>query len=400
MKKDGGIGITMRAYEKKGHLVVQTGNVAAIAGRIPQIEPPQKHPTVKLPRNMCRRKYVTTSGRHVYYYFAQFKDRADKKRQIPLGTNFKAARDKLIDVLNEHQHRKSSDKTKLITLAEWAPIYLQLVSGKKSADRDRYTVRHLLDFFGNTALSEIRSTSYLRYKNHRLSSGVMRWGKQRKARIKPATINRELACLRHLLNLAADEGHLNRGELPVLKLESEEAFSRQRVLSEDEYTAYLSSSPAWHRRIAITAYETALSRKDLLVMTWDKVDRKKGVIRGKRMKTSVWQAVPITKAVGVVLDELKLEQKGSDNPTNSVFTREGLAVTKGMMENAHETANRRAKIRDFHFHDFRHTAKTRWRRLHIPVEISMRAAGQKSVRMHYRYVDLTEDDVVDAFKGL
>ncbi len=30
-KKGGGIGVTIKAYEKKGNLVIQVGNVAAIA---------------------------------------------------------------------------------------------------------------------------------------------------------------------------------------------------------------------------------------------------------------------------------------------------------------------------------------------------------------------------------
>ena len=34
MRKRGGIGITIRGYEKKGKLVVQVGNVAAIIGEI------------------------------------------------------------------------------------------------------------------------------------------------------------------------------------------------------------------------------------------------------------------------------------------------------------------------------------------------------------------------------
>ncbi len=353
---------------------------------------------MKLPRNMCRQKYVTKSGRTVYYYFAQFTDATKKKRQVPLGRNFRVARDRLLDVLNEHQYRKRSDKGKPITLAEWAPAFLELVSHKQSSDRDRQSVAHLVGFYANTPLSEIRSNSFLRYKNRRLSSGIVRWGEEREAKVKPSTINRELSCLRHMLNLAADEGHLKKGDLPPFKLESEEAFTRQRVLSDDEYSTYLSNSHVWHRRLAIAAYETAMSRKDLLMLTWDGVDRKKGVIRGKRMKTSVWQAVAITKAVGKVLDELKAEQKGQPNKANRVFTREGEPIDKDMVRNAHDKAIKLSKIVDFHFHDFRHTAKTRWRKMHIPVEISMRAAGQKSMTMHYRYVDVTEDDIVDAFK--
>ena len=397
-KKRGGIGITIRGYEKKGMLVVQAGNVAAIGGRIPS-ETGQKQSRIKLPRNLSRQKYVTARGRTVYYYFAQFLDADGRNKKIALGTNYKVARDQLLDVLAENQKRRDYSGRE-ITLAEWTPVYLELVSHKASADRDRQSVRHLVGFFGDDALSDIRSTSSIRYRNHRMSQGVIRAGKERQARVKPTTINREISCLRHMLNLAVADGRLKKGDLPSFGLESEEPFTRRRVLSDDEYAAYLSNSPAWYRKVAITAYETGMSRKDLLMLTWDKVDRRKGVIRGRRLKTSVWQVVPITNAVETVLQELTGEQKGQTNLANRVLTRDGQPIGQNMVRDAHDKATRLSRISDFHFHDFRHTAKTRWRKMGIPVEISMRAAGQKSVTMHYRYVDLTEDDVAEAFKGL
>ena len=33
----------------------------------------------------------------------------------------------------------------------------------------------------------------------------------------------------------------------------------------------------------------------------------------------------------------------------------------------------------------------------VPVEVAMKAAGHKSVAMHYRYVNLNEDHVREAF---
>jgi integrase len=39
-------------------------------------------------------------------------------------------------------------------------------------------------------------------------------------------------------------------------------------------------------------------------------------------------------------------------------------------------------VKDFHFHDTRHTIKTSWARRGIPVEAAMLGAGHKTVAMH------------------
>ncbi len=44
-KKGGGIGVTIKAYEKKGKLVIQVGNVAAIAEDFGKKKKPKKRPT-------------------------------------------------------------------------------------------------------------------------------------------------------------------------------------------------------------------------------------------------------------------------------------------------------------------------------------------------------------------
>jgi len=46
-KKRGGIGMTMRAYEKKGKMIVQVGNVAAVVGGFKRKAEKKKSPSSK-----------------------------------------------------------------------------------------------------------------------------------------------------------------------------------------------------------------------------------------------------------------------------------------------------------------------------------------------------------------
>jgi integrase len=57
--------------------------------------------------------------------------------------------------------------------------------------------------------------------------------------------------------------------------------SRKRTLSEERYAALLAACPAWLRRACVMAWETSLSRSDLLAQSWSEVDLKKEIIELK-----------------------------------------------------------------------------------------------------------------------
>jgi integrase len=53
-----------------------------------------------------------------------------------------------------------------------------------------------------------------------------------------------------------------------------------------------------------------------------------------------------------------------------VFTRDdGRPITKDMVTHAVRVARKRAKIENFRFHDYRHSAKTEWSRRGVHVDV-------------------------------
>jgi hypothetical protein len=76
--------------------------------------------------------------------------------------------------------------------------------GKRSIRDDRQHLRRLVEAFGaSTALREITASRIADYKVQRAQATVKRNGKDQP--IAPASVNRELASLRHLLRLAVEE---------------------------------------------------------------------------------------------------------------------------------------------------------------------------------------------------
>jgi integrase len=114
-----------------------------------------------------------------------------------------------------------------------------------------------------------------------------------------------------------------------------------------------------------------------------------------RAMTKARQKVPISPALAEVLEELE-KVRGLHAP-NLVFTRDGKPITKDALSKAFDQAKRSAKIKDFHFHDFRHCAVTRWMLANIPEELRKLAAGHSRRSVHQRYVNPPDEQMVEIF---
>jgi site-specific recombinase XerD len=142
-----------------------------------------------------------------------------------------------------------------------------------------------------------------------------------------------------------------------------------------------------------------------LRLTWDDIDWDDGVIvpGGGRKKTQgVRQIAPLTETVRTILEEIKQDRKRSKVEniagTGLVFVRDdGRRISGNAITKVLHKACKRAKVRNFRFHDTRHTAKTEWARKGIPVEAAMLAAGHSSIQMHQAYVHLQKSDISKAF---
>jgi integrase len=248
------------------------------------------------------RTYDTADGRTNRRYYGIFTDWKGIRRRFPLGNEQKAALSALADKIrkNHAEHDFDEAKTRNVTLTQWAEKCKNAMT-----DRDSSALAHLKSAFGNKLLSRpLTEKDLLDYRAKRSSEDIKRRGKAAKnKRTSQTTINKEVALLRKLMRLVQSEGVVSR--LPKFKMEAEP--SRERVLSAKEYQALLDKSEPWLQRVCVAAYETALSRGDLLGLTWDEVDRKSWVIqlRGGRDKTKVRQEIPIrTEALTALFKEL------------------------------------------------------------------------------------------------
>ena len=72
-------------------------------------------------------------------------------------------------------------------------------------------------------------------------------------------------------------------------------------------------------------------------------------------------------------------------------------MTKDALSKAFDRAKKKSKIKDFHFHDFRHWAVTRWTLANIPEELRKLAASHSRRSVHQRYVNPPDEQMVEIF---
>jgi len=176
------------------------------------------------------------------------------------------------------------------TLSDFGQQYLEYAkANKRSWLRDQQMMAHLSQTFGSMLLTEITALPIERYKLERVK------------KVRPATVNREVALLKHLFNVA-DSWGLFRGRNPVkgIKFLAEDNL-QFRTLSEAEEQGLLKSCSPYLQDLVTFAIHTGLRLGDILNLRWEEVNLEDRMIRTLVRKNRRMLEVPLNdKALSVV----------------------------------------------------------------------------------------------------
>jgi integrase len=281
-----------------------------------------------------------------------------------------------------------------ITLDQAVERYLAAKSRKRSVSEDRRILGHLKDYFGkDTPLSEITASSISEYKGRRLLS-ARKIGEGESAVERPiagATVNRALALLRHLLRLAHEEWEL-LDAVPRIRMERE-AEGRLRWLTPEEANRLLDAcrkSRTEHLTDLVEfALFTGMRRGEVLGLTWERVDRARGVVLLDVTKSGKRREVPLNSRADAVL-----ARRGS-HAHGRVF-----GSNWNTYRNAFEGAVARAKLEDFRFHDLRHTFASWTVQRGATLQEVKDLLGHSTLAMVMRYAHLSPEHLRSAVARL
>jgi integrase len=301
-----------------------------------------------------------------------------ERRRERIGPSKESAEQRLREVLSARAEGRYIQKSPdvLIRFKELAAWYLDLpeVKAKRSWDRDRHSLKYLLPHFGERLLKDITPAYIETYRYKRLAEPSRQGGT-----VKPATVNREIACLKTIFNKALRNRKAERNPVQGIKA-LKENNERDRILSQEEYIKLLANSPGHLKPIVKLAYYTGMRRGEILGLTWDQVDLKAGFIKltHQDTKTKEGRLVPLNQEL---MQMFKAMPRGL--PGVKVFTRWGKPVLS--IRESFTRACRKSGVEGLTFHDLRHTAINNWRLQGHDYFRIMAATGHKTMTVFKRY---------------
>lgn len=251
------------------------------------------------------------------------------------------------------------------TVADMIDRYTTQSLPRKARNRDAKKVAALLTWWkgriGKVALANATRPLIVEVRDELLSEKT-RFGRLRA----PSTVNRYLAAISVAFNEAVREwGWLEINPVPAVGKGAEHP-GVIRFLSDAEREALLracaASGALWLRPLVLLALSTGGRRGELLGLRWADVDLAQGVVTFHITKNRDRRAIPVTgAALKALKDWSKVRRIDSDfvfpgEPLTDEEKAAGTAERPLHIETAWREALLEAKIKEFRFHDLRHSA--------------------------------------------
>ena len=216
-------------------------------------------------------------------------------------------------------------------------------------------------------------------------------GHQTEKKRKPGTVNRSITYLRTVLSYCVEIGWITRS--PAVKKLHE--GKRVRFLSDDELQALTKALEACSERVMLPFVYCAISSGaragELLRLEWKDVDREKGVAIIHKSKNSDGRKLYIR---GKALELLKDYGKVRNLKSPGVFLLNSSApLTHSVYGKLFREALAKADIKNFRFHDLRHTAASFLAQNGATLLEIQQILGHRTPTMTARYAHLVESHV-------
>jgi integrase len=279
------------------------------------------------------------------------------------------------------------------TFAEAAEKYLLEHEHKRSLERDARDLQSVLPWIGNLALDSLHMGTLAPFIAARRNV------------VKAATINRTLAVVRRILNLAArlwrdESGQTWLGAAPMLQLLPVYDARQPRPITWAEQRELIAELPAHLARMMLFAVNTGCREMEICRLRWSQEYRLPAlgvsifVLSGTNTKNGEERVILLNSVAQSVIESVR-----GQHP-DFVFVYDGHALADGMNNSAWRKARERAKLTAVRVHDLRHTFGMRLRAAGVGLEDRQDLLGHKSGRITTHYSAAELRNLLDAVEKI
>ena len=205
-----------------------------------------------------------------------------------------------------------------------------------------------------------------------------------------ATVNRYFSTLSRVFSVALKEWEWMDSS-PLRNISKlEEPAGRIRFLSEQEIKCLLDTCASLNHQDLYTSVVLALStcarRMEIMALRWEHIDLNLGVIYLHKTKNKTSRAIPLQ---GYALDLIRARYRPSFNQSALVFPSRLKPNQPISLRASWEKALRLSGIKDFRWHDLRHTGASYLAMQGASLTELSEILGHKTLQMVKRYAHLS-----------
>ena len=259
------------------------------------------------------------------------------------------------------------------------------INGLKSIDdvKSRWDL-HLKPFFGLLRAVEVSSQLVAKYVDER-----------QQGKAGNATINRELAALKRMFNLARESTPPKVASVPYIPMlkESNIRTGFLETAQHDALAAECAKAGLWLRAMFEVGYALGWRHSEVLGLRVRQVDMLSNTIRlevGTTKNGKGRQAV-MTQGLRELMTQCMIGKKCDD----ALFTRSNKKPVRDF-RTSWDNACKNAAVPGLLFHDLRRTAVRNMVRAGIPERVAMQISGHKTRAIFDRYDIVSERDLKEA----
>lgn len=211
------------------------------------------------------------------------------------------------------------------------------------------------------------------------------------------TVNRDIEVLRKMFNIAIDNGWLNKNPCNhVKKLREDNKI--ERYLTPDEEIRLLNAcigGYSYVKPIVQFALNTGMRKGEILGLKWKCINFHDKKITLLETKNGKKRDVPINSVVFSILKDAKTKKC-----CEYVFANPLTKTRFSDLKKAWCTVCKVADVKNFRFHDLRHTAATRMVGSGVPINMAKEILGHSDIRTTMRYAHAITEQSLDAIETL
>ncbi len=257
------------------------------------------------------------------------------------------------------------------------------INRKKSLKKAKASVKHLKKTFEGLRATQITTPRIEAHIEHRLDEGAAN-----------ATINRELAALKRMLNLGAQQTPPKVDRVPYIPMLKEDNV-RKGFFEHEDFLALRDALPSYLKGFVTFGYKTGWRVSEIAGLTWERLDLENGIVRLEvgETKNDEARTVYLDDEAKEVFHKQRDRRKRAKKLLPFVFLNHKADDKVKRFDRAWKSACKNAGIGKRLFHDFRRTAVRNMVRSGTPERVAMTISGHKDRSVFERYNIVNDTDL-------